>query len=374
MRIAQVTPFFFPTAGGVENAVENISKNLVALGHEVVVYTADSGLVTEESIDGITVKRFPVLFNIGTFAKFWPGFINSLRGEKFDVIHTHVYRHPHSLIVSLYSKLSHNKSVISTHGPFHPRYLWGHLGPLVDLYDRLLGRTLNMFDRTLILAELERPILRGLGVSNGKIEVLSNGVEAKHLARRNPRPFLSSRGLETPYLCYLGRLHSTKGLDFLLKSFARISNDEYSHLVIAGAGSREYTQGLHSLSQKLGISGRVSFTGYLTEDEKMFLLEGSHGLVLPSRYEPYGIVLLEAMAHAKPVIATYPGGTDFVKENHNGFVIRYGDEEALAEKMSILFQPDVRKSLGKNAQQFAARQTWEIVAQRLEKIYQEVAA
>jgi len=120
VKIAQVTPFYPPVAGGVEIAVEQISKRLSKLGHEVDVYTANTGLPSGEVRDGVRIQRFPTILEIGNFARLWPGFIGPLKRGNYDVVHTHVYRHPHGTIVGLYAKVSGKKAFLSTHGPFHP--------------------------------------------------------------------------------------------------------------------------------------------------------------------------------------------------------------------------------------------------------------
>ena len=89
-------------------------------------------------------------------------------------------------------------------------------------------------------------------------------------------------------------------------------------------------------------------------------------------YEPYGIVLLEAMAHRKPVIVT-PGGADLVSQNHNGLLVRYGDEEGMARHLSTLLTVnDKVAELGRNGRVLANERVWERIVIRLEEIYLEI--
>ena len=322
MKIAQVTPFYPPSIGGVENVVSRISEILAKRGHEVHVYTANDGLPSYEMVNEVHVHRFPIWSRIGRFASFWPGFLPHLKRENFDLVHTHVYRHPHSTFIMLNSVFSKSKTVLSTHGPFHPLRIWGRLAPFVYFYDLTLGRGLNLFERVLIQSGFERRFLRKLHVKDEKIRLLPNGFDSSHLSRYDASVFCNKYGIDKGYFCYLGRIHPTKGLEFFLQSFARMTKaDGNATLVIAGSGDRNYENSLRNLALDLGLNGRVRFTGYLAEEEKMSMLEGCGAFVLPSVYEPYGIVALEAMAHGKPVIATYPGGVEeIVKNNFNGFL------------------------------------------------------
>lgn len=374
MRIAQVTPFYPPVVGGVESAVENISTLLVKRGHDVDVYTSSpNGSRSEEIVNGVNVRRFPMVLEIGTFAKFWPTFLQAMRRQRYDVIHTHVYRHPHSTMVGVYSRLAGTKAVISTHGPFHPRDVWGRLSNLVRIHDLVLGRSLNMFEKVFALGELERRILENMHIEKEKIEVMPNGVSSEHLKVYDPKPFLKEHGIEGSYLCYLGRIHPTKGIEFLLRSFAKVGGvTEHSSLLIAGSGDQDYLKNLKLVANELGLKGRVKFLGYLEEEQKMRLLEGCSGLVLPSMYEPYGIVLLEAMAHGKPVIVT-PGGADLVSQNYNGLLVRYGDEEGMARHLSTLLTEDDKVvELGRNGRVLANERIWERIVTRLERVYLEI--
>jgi len=229
-----------------------------------------------------------------------------------------------------------------------------------------------VFQKILVLGELEKGILRRMHIPQTKIEIFSNGVDSEHFEHHNPSSFLSKYKIKGQYLCYLGRIHPTKGLEFLLRSFAKI--DGSSQLVVAGTGDPTYIESLRALGTRLGLRDRVVFTGYIFEDEKLQMLEGCDGLVLPSKYEPFGISLLEAMAHSKPVVATYPGGTDFVVHSENGFLLRYGDEKNLTDFMSTMLHDfETSRSMGRKGFELAKNSTWDHVVNRLEEIYEEVA-
>jgi glycosyltransferase involved in cell wall biosynthesis len=126
MRIAMVAPFFNPVIGGVESYVYNISKELVKRGHAVTVYTANRGksvntnLASAEMIEGISVKRFKSLVNIGD-ASVFPEFIFALTRDDPDIVHLHSLRHPHSVLGGIVgSKLGFNV-FLSGHGFSHEK-------------------------------------------------------------------------------------------------------------------------------------------------------------------------------------------------------------------------------------------------------------
>jgi glycosyltransferase involved in cell wall biosynthesis len=164
------------------------------------------------------------------------------------------------------------------------------------------------------------------------------------------------------YIAYIGRLHiHNKGLDTLAEAMASSGGK----LSIAGRGRDE--ERLKGLVNALGAGDRVEFKGYMEEDEKRGFLSGSKFLVLPSRYEGQGIVILEAAACGKPVLVSDIPELRFAVEAGFGVSFRTGDAGDLAAKMAFLSDNELlRGEMGRRARQYARDFTWDRMARKFE--------
>lgn len=384
MKIAQVTPYFYPVEGGVERHVYNISTGLAMRGHEVQVFTymgdRNGGRLRKyEDVDGIKVKRFRGAFSLGEFARVWPGVFSEIAKGDFDIVHAHVYRHPHSDLSLIASKFARSEAVLTSHSPFPPSAARGYLSSmLVPVYDSTIGPLLlRSFSKIISLTQAEAEKLSALGVDRGKLFVLSHGVDRIHFQKVDFEPFLSKYSLKgSRFVLYLGRLNRVKGIEYLLKAFSKVeSHHADASLVIAGPctdpSEASYKEFLQMEADRLGISDRTIFTGALTEQEKLQAYEACSVFVLPSIYEPYGIVLLEAAAHGKPLVASYSDGpASIINDGETGFLVPPTDPVLLADRISELLSNDgLASKLGNAARRMASERTWERVVDSIERIY-----
>jgi glycosyltransferase involved in cell wall biosynthesis len=384
LRIAQVTPYFLPVEGGVERHVLNLSKELVRRGHEVEVFTCGSTRqsdVLERSsvVEGLPVHRFDSVMSLGEFGRVWPGFAREVLKGDFDVVHAHSFRHPHTDLSMLVSKFAGSASVLTTHSPFHPGEVRGPLArALVPIYDHLFApTTLGYFGTVISLTRDEAELLTRMGVSADKIAVIPHGIDQIHFSPSDPSLFTSKFGLEGRdiALC-LSRINRTKGLDVLLGSFSRIAARAPNlTLVLAGGCTspkeEAFLSQLRRKASELGVEGRVVFAGRLTEEEKASAYEACTVFVLPSVYEPYGIVLLEAAAHGKPLISTRTGGPkSIIEQGVSGLLVAPGDGGGLAEALlELASHREAAQSMGEEARRMARAHTWERVAEATERVY-----
>ncbi len=370
----QVSPFFWPVTGGVENHVWYLSRYLVAAGHDVTVLTSDRDhdgrriVRTQDEVGGVQVLRFPIRMKVGTFGNFWPGLFGTLCARDMNLIHTHVYRHPHSALALAAAKLRDIPCLLTGHSPFHPLTVRSAaLADLTRLYDASLGRLMTRwYDTIIAITSSEAEEYHRLGASKRRIEVIPNGVPTEAFERVN------DEGQDRPFFLYLGRLHPTKGLEFLIRSFAQVSTENSSvRLWIVGDGPSTYHAHLSRLVSRLNLEGRVIFTGSVDENRKRRILASCACLILPSVYEPFGIVLLEAMAQGKPVIATSLGGPkDIVHDGTTGYLVEYGDEESLATRMlDLLNCQSASQLMGQRAREYAKQFAWDKVAERIVSVY-----
>jgi len=384
LRIAQITPYFAPVEGGVEKHVFELSSELVKRGHSVDVYTSNETRSPEklrayDRFQGIRVYRYPTLASLGEFGKLWPGFATEIMVKDYDAVHSHVYRHPHTDMSSVVSKLKSARSVMTSHSPFHPT---GTRGPmanaLVQVYDRMLAPvSLRAFDWIVSLTPAEVEHLVALGARRDRISVIPHAVSNENFVHANSSGFLDRFGLDDGnFVLYLGRVHPTKGVDDLLAAFSDVAPVAPNiKLVIAGPATSPteiaFGKRLEDMSAKLGISNRVLFTGKLTEGEKLGAFEACRFFVLPSLYEPYGIVLLEAAAHGKPLLSTMTDGPmSIVEDGVSGLLVPPRDVERLAAAMRQLIVDDkLVETMSVGAREMALQHTWKRIATLVEQTY-----
>jgi glycogen(starch) synthase len=254
--------------------------------------------------------------------------------------------------------------------------LWKHVAARgLDAYDSraVYGRAARVFAVT----KLEATLLAERRIAEGpRVRILPNGIDLERW-KSPPREDIVRRrlGFDGPYVLYAGRLASNKGLDVLLRAWSSMTPDQKqgSALVLAGAdwGVRS---ALEKTAGSLGIRAEVRFAGHLAEEEYRSAVAHAELLVLPSEWEAFGIVLLEAMAAGRPVVATRVGGVpEVVTDGQDGLLVPYGDTEALASAIArVLGDPDLAGRLRAAGPAKARGYDWHSIVGRLESEYREL--
>lgn len=383
MKIAQVSVYFYPAMiGGIEWYIRNISKELVKRGHEVHIFTVNakdgkSLGPSEEVFEGIHIHRLPILFDISYRLKFWPTLLFRILREKFDVIHVYDYITTHAMLVPLLNILKDIRTVLMIYDIHHlvPRRPIKYI-PLA-LFDKYFSRlVLRRYDRLLIRTSfLIDPILK-MGAKKDQIRITPSGIRSESLEEYNGGIFRKRYGIDGPIILYLGRLHPMKGPQVLIKAVPKIIKDiPDAKFVFIGPDQVNYKKNLENLSRKLHVEDYVHILDPIYNiTEKMQAYASCDVFVLPSGYEGFGQVLVEAMAQKKPIVATNAGSIpNVVTDKKEGFLVNYGDYKELASKIKqILLSPELRRALGNEGRKKARQYTYKILAAQLEKIYLEL--
>ena len=165
-----------------------------------------------------------------------------------------------------------------------------------------------------------------------------------------------------------------KGLDAILASLARLKAGKYSFkLLVAGKGNiRKYTQ----VAREVNIADNVVFTGRLSKEKLIRLYLASDMYVMLSKFDTFGMVVLEAMAAGLPVIiSSNVGAKDIVQEGENGFIISdTSDAEYIASKISLLFDENIRSAMARKALDTSLQNTWAQVTAKYGDIYSDILA
>ncbi len=219
-----------------------------------------------------------------------------------------------------------------------------------------------------------------------KIAVVPPGVD---LERFRPLPKAEARAQigvrqEGYVLLFVGRLEPLKAVDSLLQALALLRQthpqlaEAICTLVVGGGGEAAPTDAetrrLMALRERLEVGQRVRFLGARSQEVLPAFYAAADALIVPSDYESFGMVALEAMACGTPVIASEIGGLAFlVRHGVNGFHVPTRDPSALAQRIACMLQnPTRRAELGRAARATALEYGWERIADRLLHVFDEV--
>jgi D-inositol-3-phosphate glycosyltransferase len=210
-----------------------------------------------------------------------------------------------------------------------------------------------------------------------KVAVVPGGVDVDLFHPRNQDEARTRLGLngDKVILC-VGRLDPLKGVDLALASAALLEDREHVNVVLVGGDLEKdpEVQRLADLVHALGISDHVRFEGAVPHDELPWYYSAADVLMVPSYYESFGLVALEAMACGTPVIAARVGGLpSLVRDGETGYLVPWHCPEPFAERLEVLLaHDDLREHMGQAAYQHAQGMAWDAVAQRFISLYEDL--
>lgn len=331
------------------------------------------------SMDGIRVRRLPVWSLPGDLHyPFFRGLGRALAEEGPDVVHVHTYGTNHAAVARRFSRSHRTPYVLSAH--YHP--IWSMEGGALrhrirSFYDHRLAAPIVRDAGVLIVQTREEErLIRENGFPLGKVATIPPGYTPLPDPRPEDPPFGRTLGLDGPYLLFVGRLASNKGLIPLVRAFATLAkHDPTANLVLVGEDGGMRTA-VGSEVARLGLTAKVRLTGFLADDRRLAAaFRGARLFVLPSEYESFGLVLLEALAQGTPVVASRVGGIpEFVPDGAAGRLVPPGDPDALARAFLELWEDEaVRVRWGTYGRtQVVPQYTWDRVVDRLLEVYEGV--
>ncbi len=377
-----VNPFFLPYWGGTEKVIYEVSRRLIKDFDITVLTSRLKGTEREEYIEGIRVVRakamvvnklpkpLPPPYAI---APTKPMYLME-ETKKHRVVHFHnrfFYNPIYFTIVK-----SMNRSVVLT---LHNSRTIG-IDPTTDLlgqmYDDTVGKII--FDTCDYITAVSRDTLEKTLTEERfrkKARVIYNGVDEKVF---NPkvdgtemRERLEVKDDEIMVLT-IARLVEQKGIKYLIDAMDKIRNTNVK-LIILGRGPKE--KELKKQIKKLELEDKVKLvTDRLPAEDMPKMYAASDIFALPSLYEPFGLVVAEAMATGKPVVASRIGGIPEVMGDRTGFLVKPRDSNELATKIALLASDEkLRKEFGKNARERVEKYfTWDKIAEDYKSFYNEI--
>jgi glycogen(starch) synthase len=366
MRIAIVASDYAPTVGGVQTAVRNIAHHSARLGHAVMVLSfRPAGSRSQEMEGDVAVRRFPwgrspmltfpfrALWTLAAMA--WV-----IRKFKPDLVYIH-FLSINALYVLLLHYVLNFKLVASARG----NDIQGI--PQRSLLQRwMLARLFEHANAILFCSSYVQrdaaPYLRD-APNETFVGIVGDGFNPDEFAE--PRPY----AYPAPYILGMGRLVEKKGFDLLIHAFAQIASD-FPRVELLIAGDGEARAGLRQLIDTLDLRERVRLLGFADREKTIQLFWGCEFFALSSRLEPFGIVVLEAMAAHKAVLATRSGGVvDLVQNRINGLLVD-PDANALACGLrEMLSCPDETRAMGDRALATIQQRTWENVTRQFLDVF-----
>jgi len=373
MRIVHVCHHYWPVVGGIENVVKALAESMARLGHEVHVVASTygaEGRPREEVVNGVYVHRVKAVrprYPDLTYPLDHPASV--LRNA--DVVHGHSQNSLFTVKIIEKAKKLGVKTVMHFMAvdafDDHPNPLIRLLAPYYGKW--MLQRAIETSDVKLVRSRRDRELLKRKYRVN--TVYVPDGVSEELLKKPDmANEFRTKHGIHEPFLVYIGRLHILKGINVLIKAMSIVSREmpELKAVIIGPGDQRPFRELVH----KLGIEKNVVFLGFVDEDTKIGALDASIALVLPSvcnYVEVYPMVISEAWARGKPVIAAAVGGVPYrVKHGVNGFLFKPGDARELAKLIMIVANnEDLAKRMGETG--LSEVFSWEEIARKSLEVY-----
>lgn len=384
MKICLLSWEFPPRiVGGIARHVFGLAKALTKEGNDVGVVTLDfPGSPDYEEVEGFKVYRSKTEIghpNFLTWAFLFNHFLEKQlavanKDSDFDLIHIHDWLVAPAGIG--FKHLLRKPLVCTMHSTEHGRSSLH--GPDSYMIDGLEWWACYEAARIIVTSNsMKGEVCGHFQVSGEKADVIPNAIEVEKYAVGIDRWSARRRfgvGDHEKLVLYVGRLVPQKGIEHLIRATPHVSRRfPDAKFVIVGEGwMRGHLEWLADQSRQ---RWRINFTGFISDDDLVALTKSADVMVVPSVYEPFGIVALEAMAARVPVVASQVGGLAEVVEHDKTGVYAYpGSSDSIAWAIErVLSDPGYRDWLVKNAfEAIKNRFSWEAVAKQTVGVYKRV--
>lgn len=410
-RIAMLSVHTSPLAtlggketGGMNVYVRDLSRELSRRGLAVDVYTRsqDSALPQVQKLDGrgqvIQIKAGPEQpYNKNRVYDHLPEFVAGVEGFAgqhrltYDILYSHYW------LSGLVARELRNRWRIPIAQMFHTlaemknRVAQTPAERETELRSNSEGEIMGFANRLIAATPLEKNQMTWLyGAPTEKIAIVPPGVD---LARFKPMDPAEARlHINIPpqrrMILFVGRVQPLKGIDILMRALAQVKRREPELVgqmcvsIIGGDPNPDSEielaefERLEALRADLSIGDLVTFLGAKDQDTLVYYYAAAEMVVMPSHYESFGMVAIEAMACGTPVIASDVGGLTFsIEDGYNGYLVPGSDPQALASKIILLLRhPVLRDQLSEQARQWVKRYSWVNIADELLEVFEQTLA
>jgi len=372
--------------GGIAPHVSELAAALHVRGHEVHVYTrrADKQ-ASHECLDGVHYHRCSFEAEpefVDSMERMSASFVwhlaeeQAFSGREYDVVHGHdwlvgpalrqvknVHRRP--IVVTIHS---------TEYGRCGNELFWHGQSRRIR---ELEWEATYIANRVICVSESLRKEVRWLySVPQDKTTAIYNGVDTRPFDVDVDTQSVRRRynvGLDEPCVLFAGRLAWQKGPDLLVEAMPRVL-EEHPRTKFLFAGEGDMRPGLEARAAAVGSEKAVRFVGYRSGRDLVSLFKTADVVCVPSRNEPFGIVILEAWSATKPVVATRTGGpAEFVRNGDTGVTVPT-DVAAIGDGLDgLLSDEDNAQRMGRNGRKEAeTRFSWDNIATQTEAVYMSI--
>ena len=378
MKIVHTLLRYPPATGGVEEYTKEIVERLRARGEDIRVETTnlkmhhpptflDPPPIDPPYVHRHTAKTFDsVGYPIPEYLK------DELQEMAMDLIHAHAFWYAPADIAARVAKSRHIPFVLNTYyyNTDNRRTMkW-------QLYRILYGRsTVAAADAVVVISPYEESLLKKDNFIMQRTELIPPGIDTQEFEKTFANPFPKWKIDSPNILLFAGRIAHAKGVDTLIDAFAKIikvKND--CHLVIIGEDFG-YKNKCEKRIKELGIEKFITWTGKVNRDELLGAYQNAKAFLFPSRFEAFGIVLLEAAACGCPAIATNATAIPYVvKDGKTGLLFEPENAEDLAKKtIQFLQNQELQKELANTASSRAKTEfSWDHSLNKLYNLYNDL--
>ena len=374
-------------AGGMNVYLKELSQRIGGMGVKVDMFTRrhpghDAEVVNlDDNVRLVHLDGGPPDLPMNSFFGYLPGFleeIDSFRrsdGHNYDLVHSHYWM---SGWVGVRAAQRWGVPHVVTFHTLMEIKARARVGEDDSPHRSEVERAL-MSEADLITASSpheKSAMVRLYQAPEERIRVLSCGVDLslfKPLDMEESRKRLGLNGEKV--ILFVGRIEPIKGLDLLLQSVAEIDQSHIKTLIVGGNVEQEAeVVRLKEMAQTLGIEDSLEFVGLVDQSELPVYYNAADVCLVPSHYESFGLVALEALACGTPVVASRVGGlSGVVHHGRTGYLVSGRCPEPYADSVEMIFSNKaLQKSMGRAARERAEGMGWERVAQDTLRLYREL--
>jgi glycogen synthase len=370
--------------GGIARVVEGLSKALTTLGVEVHVITNEMpGSPMEENDHGVFIHRVAISSPAPNFHT-WVLLMNHYFAKRagtlaqevgqFDIVHAHDWL---VLPSTAEAKNFLGCKMVSTLHSLEYKRAGGVTSPeghMIESFEWWLT-----YESSIVIVcsnAMKGDTKWKYQVPDDKIWVIPIGLDPSKFQNVHPeRDQVRERfgiGPSQKLVLFVGRLTHQKGCDFLIRAIPSVSKFHDARLVVVGDG---YMRGeLEYVAQTTGEPWRIIFTGFLSDKEVVDLMLSADVMVIPSVYEPFGVVALEAMAAKVPIVASDVDGlAEIVKHEYTGILVYPRDPSSISWGISRILSDsgNTQRMVDNGARELTKQYTWDAVAALTLKAYKK---
>lgn len=386
MRIAMMsweTLYSIPV-GGVAAHVTELGAALARRGHEVHVYTrVGHGQGKYQFIDGVHYHRCPFQLSrdfVGEINNMCNSFVwhlgetEGFSGKRFDIVHGHDWLTAKAVVQAKNDRRS--KTVMTFHSTEYGRCGNRHYGGNSARIAGIEWEGSFVADRLIMVSDALRRECGWLyRIPEWKSRTLYNGVHAEKFNGYIDQGQIKQKygvGPLDPMVLFVGRLAVQKGPDLLLESVPHMLR-HYRNAKFVFVGDGDMRRGLEARTHQLGVGHAVRWVGYKSGTELINLFKAADLVCVPSRNEPFGIVILEAWSAGKAVVATKNGGpAEFVNHGFDGYSVSDSVDSIGWGVGTAMSNFGHTRWMGANGRREAETKfSWDTIAAQTEQVYRE---